>query len=359
MILNLIAVFALLLVYLSPYLHPETSTLPSLAGLGFPIILAINILFFLIWIIARKKAALLSLIVIILGWNHIGGLIQISSHKDITEKDKAVKILSFNVQNFYQANISSTKYLTDLDNKTRILDFLKEQNSDIICLQEILHDKGNNSGFIKELGKKLNCPYSYYKNYFQSNEKDVEAIITLSRYPIISNDNLVYKKKTIALFHDIKIADDTIRLYNLHLASIHFRKDEYDFISEIGSGKEKGEIKENTLKIVSRLSEAFTKRGFQAEVLSKHIKSSPYPVIICGDFNDTHTSYAYHQIANGLSDAFRESGKGFAKTFAGDNFPSLRIDHILHDPVYQSLNFTRHKIKLSDHYPVSCFIKKK
>jgi len=359
MILNLIAIIALLLVYLSPYVHPDISTLPALSGLGFPLILAINILFFLVWMIARKKVALLSLVVILLGWNSISGLIQFNSHKDVSKEEKAIKILSYNIQNFYHANISSTKYLKDFDNKTRIIDFLTEQDADIICLQEVLHDKGNNSGFINDLEKKLNCPYSYHKNYFQSNNKYIEAIITFSKYPIIRSDNLVYEKKTIALFHDIKIADDTLRLYNLHLASIHFRKDEYDFISDMGSGKEKKEIKENTLKIMGKLNDAFKKRGHQSDILSAHINSSPFPVIICGDFNDTHTSYSYHQIAKNLNDAFKESGKGFAKTFAGENFPSLRIDHILHDPAYQSLNFTRHKIKLSDHYPVSCFFVKK
>jgi endonuclease/exonuclease/phosphatase family metal-dependent hydrolase len=358
-VLNFIAVFALLLVYISPYIHPETATLPSLTGLGFPIILAINILFVLIWIIAKKKIAILSFICIALGWNYIGGLIQFNSHQEITNKNDTFKILSYNVQNFYHINISTTKYLKDFDNRDLIIDFLSEQDADIVCLQEILHDKGNNSGFIEELGKKLNCPYSYYKNYYQSNNKIVEAIITYSKFPIIRSDNLIYEKKTMALFHDIKKDEDTIRLYNLHLASIHFGKDEYDFISEMGSGKENKEIKENTLKIVGRLNNAFKKRGNQADVLSRHINSSPYPVFICGDFNDTQTSYTYHQISNGLKDAFRESGKGFAKTFAGENFPSLRIDHILHDPGVRSLNFTRHKIKLSDHYPVSCFFVKK
>ena len=359
LVLNILAVIALLLVYISAYIHPAKSVLPSLAGLTYPIILAINFSFALLWIIARKKVALLSIVFIILGWNHLGGMIQFNGTKEIPVENKAFKLLSFNVQNFYHVNISSTKYIKDFDNRNRIVDFLEEENADIVCLQEILHDKGNNTDFIKKLGATLNCPNSYYKNYFQKNTREVEAIITYTKFPIISSGNIVYENKTFALFHDLKIAGDTVRLYNLHLASIHFQRDEYDFISEMGGGKDNEEFRESSRKIISKLSLAFQKRGNQADIVSKHIRNSPYPVIICGDFNDTHTSYAYHKVAQNLKDAFKESGSGFAKTYGGKNFPSLRIDHILHEKKFQAINFKRHKIKLSDHYPVSCFLMKK
>jgi len=99
---------------------------------------------------------------------------------------------------------------------------------------------------------------------------------------------------------------------------------------------------------------AFINRGQQADIVKKHINSSPFPVILCGDLNDTPSSYAYRKITSGLTDAFVESGRGFAVTYAGESFPSFRIDYIFHDEVFESRRFTRHKISYSDHYPISC-----
>ena len=43
------------------------------------------------------------------------------------------------------------------------------------------------------------------------------------------------------------------------------------------------------------------------------MKSCPYPIIICGDFNDTPVSYAYQQLGDNMIDAFLESGNGIGK----------------------------------------------
>ena len=62
-----------------------------------------------------------------------------------------------------------------------------------------------------------------------------------------------------------------------------------------------------------------------------------------------------HLLAQELKDAFRISGAGWGRTYSG-SFPSFRIDYILHDKSMKSFGYTTHKIELSDHYPVSCFI---
>ena len=38
---------------------------------------------------------------------------------------------------------------------------------------------------------------------------------------------------------------------------------------------------------------------------------SPYPIIVCGDFNDVPVSYAYETIGAGLQNAFVEKGSEF------------------------------------------------
>ena len=67
--------------------------------------------------------------------------------------------------------------------------------------------------------------------------------------------------------------------------------------------------------------------------------------------------YTYRVLSAGLKDSFINAGKGlFGNTYAG-NFPSFRIDYILTDKRFETFNYTRSKIDLSDHYPVSVFVK--
>ena len=359
LVINLIAVLFLLSVYLSVYINPARFALPAFAGIGYPVILIVNILFIILWLLKRKKLALVSIIAVLLGWNHIGRLIQINQKNDIEHDKKTVKILSYNIQNFVRQNISNTKYIKNFENQTRITKFIESQKADIICLQEVLYDRGNLQQFAEEFGRKNKTPYYYYKNYYKSKNPKLDGIAIFTKFPVIKKGFLEHDDKTIGIYNDMVIDKDTIRLYNLHLASIHFRKEEYEFISDLPNQQDQDVIKKHSLQVLSKLKTAFKKRGQQVNIIKKHMEGSPYHVIICGDFNDTPSSYAYRKLSSGLTDAFVESGKGVGVTYAGENFPSFRIDYILHDEVFESRRFTRHKISLSDHYPITCVLYRK
>ena len=122
---------------------------------------------------------------------------------------------------------------------------------------------------------------------------------------------------------------DTIRVYNIHLASNWFSQTDYSFMQN--PTLETEELKKNVLSIGERLKNSFAKRAEQVHAIKTHINKSPYPVILCGDFNDTPNSYAYQQLARGLKDAFVEKGLGIGRSYNG-KFPSLRIDYILCSP---------------------------
>ena len=358
LLLNIIAVFLLLLAYGSVYINPNKLSIIAFAGLTYPVILAINLFFILFWIFTRFKFALLSIVFILLGWNHIGRLFQFNTDSESYDKTQTVKVLSYNIQNFFKLNLSSTKYVSNLDNQKKITDFIVAQNADIVCLQELFYDRGEIRKFASKFGQKFSCTNFYYRNYYQNKKNKLDAIAIFTKHQIIDEGFMDYEDKTIGIYTDLIINDDTVRLYNLHLASIHFRKEDYDFISDLTTNTEQQEIKENTLKVISKMGAAYAKRGYQVDNVKRHIKRSPFPVIICGDFNDTPSSYTYRNLAQGREDAFVQSGKGFGITYAGENFPAFRIDYILYDNLYQSRNFIRHKISLSDHYPVSCILEK-
>ena len=98
-------------------------------------------------------------------------------------------------------------------------------------------------------------------------------------------------------------------------------------------------IKEGFFRITSRLKKSFIKRAIEVDVIKEHMNKSPFPIIICGDFNDTPNSYAYKKISHGLKDSFLEQGIGIGSTFLG-KIPFLRIDYILHSPRLKTNTFT-------------------
>ncbi|MBN2174774.1 MAG: endonuclease/exonuclease/phosphatase family protein [Bacteroidales bacterium] len=355
--LNLPVLMLLIGSYLAFYIDPVSSTLFALAGLAYPFILLLNILFLIFWIFTKIKYAILLLVFILLGWNHMGRVIQFKG-SEIKEEQESFKILSYNVQNFVKENVSTTRYVTDQKIRNDITNFIKNQEADIICIQEFLYDGKDYDRFGKIFGKVFNCPSYFMKNYYDAIRGKLESIATFSRFPMLENGSLVNDEKTFGIYSDLLIGNDTIRLYNLHLASIHFKKEDYDFINDITENQSQQEFKKNTLNIISKLRTAFVKRSRQVSILESHIAGCPYPMIVCGDFNDTPLSYAYHKTSRGLKDSFVESGSGFGTTFNEETFPAIRIDYIFHSPVFTSGDFNRYKIPYSDHYPISCKLSK-
>jgi len=355
-LLNIVAIGLLLLSYTSVFLKPGNFPLPAFAGLSYPIILAINLGFVIIWFFIRPRYILLSIIVILIGWNHLAQLLPVHSSKEIPKGKTAIKILSFNVQNFLKVNITNTKYISDFENQNEILDYIQGKNADIVILQEFLYDRKEINNFTKWFAKKINCPFTHTRNYFEQKGKKLDAIAIFSKFPIINWGHIEFKEKTIAIYTDMVIHHDTIRAYNLHLASIHLKKEDYDFISEMDIQQDKDEMRNASRAVASKVKAAFIKRGDQVGIVKQHLRSSPYPILLAGDFNDTPVSYTYHSLTKDLKDAFVESGSGFGNTYAGDNFPALRIDYILHDKIFTSVNFKRDKVHLSDHYPINCVL---
>ncbi len=351
--LNIGALLLLLASYLAYYMNPSVLPILAFAGLAYPYILLANIIFMLVWLLIRPKYALLSLILILLGLNHTGRLLRFGHSSAIPEEAGDIRVLSYNIQNFIKYNTSSTKYLTDFENEKKINEFVTDHKADIVCLQEVLNDRENHQHFIHEFGNKIHCPNTYARNYFSTSKAKVDAIAIFTKYPILKTGYLEFDKKTIAIFADLLIQTDTIRLYNLHLASIHFQKEDIDFISDLAETQEQDKIKTGTRNVLSKLKQAFIKRGKQVELVSKHVAYSPYPVIICGDFNDTPASYTYRKLSKGMQDAFVEKGAGFGITYAGEKIPAFRIDYMLFDPHFEIKEFEIHDINLSDHYPLS------
>jgi endonuclease/exonuclease/phosphatase family metal-dependent hydrolase len=350
---NLAAILLLLLAYISAYISPERYWILAFFGLAYPFFLLANVLFIVYWTLMRKKELFLSLIAILLGLNYLTSLYQPEFLKEskknqpIDPSIRQFKVLSYNVRLFDLYN-----WITP-GSHHQIVDFIVKERPDIICLQEFYNnDKGKFS--LKELFNELNFT-PYHHVYYTNNDKNshLYGIATFTKYPVIHRGTIKFNNtKNICIFTDIVIGKDTIRIYNNHLQSIYLTSKHYELLDSLKFSNDKKQ-KQEILDITYRLKSAYIKRAKQVDVIAAHIKQSPYPVIVCGDFNDTPVSYTYHTMRGKLHDSFYDSGDGFGNTYVG-KFPSFRIDFIFHSANLISYDFRRIKVKLSDHYPISC-----
>jgi endonuclease/exonuclease/phosphatase family metal-dependent hydrolase len=363
-IINIVLAAFLLLSYLAAYISPATFWPIAFFGIAYPFILLANLLFIILWLIVKRKYALLSSVIVIAGINNIFKLVQYSKVIDASEMQDAVKVISFNARNFDIYNYGKN-WENNFTRKNQIFKFLAKEQADIVCFQEYVFDTTgyfNTTDTLKQFLKAKN-PHIF----FTSNNKNLIyfGIATYTVFPIIDTGSVVYNtvNGNICIFTDMLIGLDTVRVYNVHLESIRFDSEDYAFVENQleNSNKKKPSQKEITVKegserILKRMKKAYVLRAPQSELVAEHISKCPYPIILCGDFNDTPTSYSYHNISSTLTDAFIESGNGTGQSYAGV-YPSFRIDYIMHSKEFRSYNFETVYEKMSDHYPVKCFLK--
>lgn len=348
LIINLFLVAAILISYISVYINPSFFAFPALFGLAYPYILFLNIAMVLVWAALRKREALISIAAILLGIGYFNNFIRLKNQGHEVKSD--IKLLSYNVRLF---NYYETK--TGQGSESKILKLIKKENPDVICLQEYFYagNKTTSAEYIKET---LGGTWHSHTKLINRKRNKSYGIITLSRYPITGRGEIIHpKSSSLTIYTDIVAGKDTLRVYNNHLQSFHLRKLESSFVDDLT-----GEA-HNSLKSVKyfykRLVEGFSSRSAQAAKVKKSLSSSPYPVIVAGDFNDTPISYTYRKIRHGLNDAFVKAGYGAGYTYRG-KYPANRIDYVFYDDKVECTDFDIIKVKYSDHYPVVAYLRK-
>ncbi len=348
---NLFLALGLVGAYAAPHVNPQEFWPLAFLGLAFPYLFIANILCVLFWLIRGKKHFILSFIVLILGYKMLPNFIQLNAVNEV-KAGQELKILSFNVRVFdlYQ-------WSEDKATRNRIFSFLDQEQPDILCLQEFYHNDSLNK---KHPFKTLDTLTQFLKakNYHVEYTTTLKGtyhwgIITFSRYPIVNKGLVPFEIKddNTCNYTDIQVDDQNIRIFNAHLASIKLDKYDYKAMQEIN----KNEYSKNfdkELMLVDKIKYGFERRASQANAIAKSVNESPHPVILCGDFNDTPASYAYHTIKGKMKDSFVGAGSGLGRTYIGE-FPSFRIDYILHSNSIQASQFTTHPEILSDHHPIS------
>ncbi len=327
-------ILATFVAYLAPFISPERIWFISLFGTAYPWFLFGNILMIGVWIFLKKKYFLFSLACIIMGWNHLNGFVgvRISSTKPDAH---SINVMTYNAQKF--PYLKAGFRIIDESKSKEVFQFMQTKGSpDILCLQEV--DDFHVNPIKAHFGFK-----DHYKIKYS-------ATAIFSKYPILEKGRVNFEiNVNSCLWVDLKIQGQTIRVYSLHLQSNSVSNVTEKVMAE-GQFKEK-ETWSDIRTVLRKFKHTSKIRAQQAKTIAAHITSSPHPVIVCGDFNETPQSYAYRLITENVNDSFKEKGSGFGTTYAG-SIPTLRIDYILSDKKFKIINNHVLKKSYSDHYPV-------
>jgi len=342
-------VFFFVMACLAPYFNPQTVWFISFLGILFPFLLLGILAFLTWWLFVKRRYAWISAAALLLGFKSITVFLAFhfppSFHSE--KKLQAIRIVNWNVARFLEMKRNNNK---GSQTRLKMMELLKQQNADILCLQEFFHSYDSawyqNLDYVRE---KLNYPYYFYSHDIDG-DKNFMGNAIFSRYPIIDSGIIRYPRPTLpeALIHaDIRVKNRIIRVYNTHLQSVQLGKSDYEKIEHIKEGDE-GMIT-NSKVIFSKLRRGIANRKIQTDIVRQVLGDSPYPVVFCADLNDIPNSYTYFKIKGRMQDAFLKKGFGVGRTFSAIS-PTLRIDYILADDHFRIDQFKRVVRKYSDHY---------
>jgi endonuclease/exonuclease/phosphatase family metal-dependent hydrolase len=241
----------------------------------------------------------------------------------------------------------------------KIIEQIKGEGADILCLYEFYTDYNS---MLKPYATRLMRECGYTEYHFQYDNtlgtKIFLGVAIFSRYPISNVHSYPLHTRrdqqvdVVLNQCDVSLPNgQMIRVFATHLQSFLLSDNEKGYLEEVAK-TDSGIVADRSKTFIRRFDDAYEKRSIQADSAAMIIAQSPYPVILCGDFNDLPGSYVYERMRGKLHDPFAEKGLGLGYTY---NLLSrtLRIDYILYDADAFSLaGFKSPVSKLSDHNAV-------
>lgn len=351
-VFTIITATALLLSYTARYISPERAWFIAYFGLAYYPLVIVNLLFCVYWLFVKKKIFFVLLIVLLIGFRSHTDHFAFHLKKKEPASAETIKLFSWNAKGLDAYNPDEP-----LANRAAMIQTIIDAKADIICLQEFntYQNEATQKKNLDELLEGTGLKHTYFFKAYENRKKTRSfGMLILSKYPIINSGVVPYRnvsKLNATIFADIKIDTTIVRIFSAHLQSTQLTHKDLEFID--GGDEETTDF--DTERVMGKLNSAFGMRAAQADSVRNAMDASPYPVIICGDFNDTPVSYVYHTLADNLQDAFLETGYGAGNTFIP--MPFLRIDYMLYDEdAFEIYEHKRLKVKTSDHYPcVSVF----
>lgn len=329
---------------------PSTTFLPSLLGFAFPLLLIINLALAVGYLFAGQRRCLLFIVCLLCNWNNIRVFVQLGKQNEppAQHAGNTLKVLSYNVHLFDYYTENGHKRG---DLKNQLLAFVGDQEADIVCFQEAYESRDNSfpsSPTLKKAGYIYATRPASSSNFHYGNR-------IYSKFPILHEGSIEGMSLCDIVFADIWTGKDTLRVYNMHLASYLFDQADATFLSSLSSLSKRDTYKEGSSHLLRKMKRATLSREKQVKKILNHIDTSHTPrrVIVCGDMNEHPVAYAYTRFTKkDFKDAFVKAGKGIGQSYQGV-YPSYRIDYIFSRGNLKPIFFTTHKVEYSDHRPVS------
>lgn len=340
---------SLLLSVFAQWIPPDVIMFPALFGIAFPLIFLLNICALVLFFLTASRWRWIQLVLLIMSLP----VAMRYCHFNFAEKpeDFPLRVMTFNTHMMGYYSKTDPREI-----RASILKLIKEEDCQIICLQEFFHSEKKGHFPTTDSIRSIYPDIQTHMRYTHAlSQKRFFGIVIFSRYPIIATGEIPYENETgnHCIWADVLVGNDTLRIINAHLQSIHLKPEDY----AVAEGEAQAhELDDAGKRIGKRLASAFVKRADQARRIRDHIDNCGHPVLVCGDFNDTPASFAYHEIRGNLKDAFLESGNGIGATYNG-SFPGLRIDYLLHDEALSCGKCGVVREELSDHFPVVAHFK--
>ncbi len=310
---------------LSSNTDPNINVNSAFIGLALPMILLAALILTVFLMFRKSFWFIIPLAAIAINYQYVSSMIQI---KILSKPGSASNSSSMNAATY---NIHGFRHMSNNVSVNYIANYISEENITVFCMQEFsshsLFNLNEVSGAFDFL------PYSTLIN----NSSPKAGLVIFSKFPIRASGMLKIKSLSNGvLWADVELPDGrVIRVINAHLQTTGISRSYY-----LG-------IRRN-IKVVG---DNFKLRATQANLLRAFIDSTKTPVILCGDFNDTPSSYTYKKVKGNLTDGFKEAGSGLAGTFMHKS-SMLRIDYILYSKHFKGRRYYSGYKKWSDHNPV-------
>lgn len=352
---TVIVIVGVLLSWAARWINPSTYGVMASLGLLMPVLFTANFICLLYWAIRWKKMAFAPLaVLIVFSWG-VSMFFKprfTQSYSDNARDRSLVSVMTYNVRGMMEeVNHEEGSFVSSMDKIASAIDSIKPG---ILCIQEFQSTRNYSRTYFQD-----KIPSLHYRSvrYNIGGDDDLGwGLAIYSRYPIARTGHLDFHGTSNSIiWADIAVNSDTVRVFNAHLQTTSITASDQEYIVNMNFVTD--ETRSSQVKrMVGKLRDNYVIRAGQADTLALNIESSPYPVIVCGDFNDTPVSYTYRKVSNGLKDSFREAGSGYGYSYRGF-FNLLRIDYILHSKRIECVDYLSPKFEYSDHNPVTVRLK--
>ncbi|MBX2916046.1 MAG: endonuclease/exonuclease/phosphatase family protein [Cyclobacteriaceae bacterium] len=315
--------------YASLQIPPHIFWPAAFLSYGFPVIICLNLILLTLALIQKRLTAFIWFLFFLLGAPYLLRTLRFNNSKKLTN---TVRVLSFNAKLFRMPHVYNQF-------STELINWIATDSSAIKCIQE--YSTNPTWAGLDVTGQLKAAGYDGYTYVAEVDDRQHNpGLAIFSTYKIISTGVVWHNPQSLnaAIYADLQYGEKVIRIYNAHFTSMKLTARPDDWLGKVSY-------------LFQQLKIGSVNRSKQVNILLEHLKNSPYPYLVCGDFNETPYSYVYSRMRRELTNAFEERGSGFGFTLNQKPY-FLRIDHQFFGKEFKLQKYSVDRsMTISDHFP--------